>query len=180
MPDDNKATKPPWDSRKDGAAAARLHRPLAGGYPRRKIMAAIREGMSFYGFEPAEQPMIEYTTRLVNSCPTRTGRTKACFPSRTMTSSGCRRYMTAPLARWRGGEFREAAEALPQLPRRLGVPQRKAGPGRFRRSQFDADTVGPPGVAADGNAHDGRRDGVVNKRGTTLSASTTARCSTAS
>jgi hypothetical protein len=55
-----------------------------------KMTAKIRAVYELYGFEPADQPLIEYTDALGNSCPTRTGPTRACSPSRTTTSSGCR------------------------------------------------------------------------------------------
>ena len=47
-------------------------------------------------------------------------------------------------------EIRAPAEALSQLSLRLGVSQREARPRPLRQfMQFDADTVGTPGVAAD-------------------------------
>ncbi len=126
--------------------------------------------------------------RSANSCPTRTGRTKACSPSRTMTSSGCAlRYdLTAPTGPLSSPRHYDApAETLSQLSRRLGVPQREAWPrplppvhavrrrhGGLRRSS-----------AADAEMcdDDGRRDGErsVSSAATTSSASTTARCWTA-
>ena len=77
---------------------------------------------------------------------------RACSPSRTTTSNGCRlRYdLTAPLARHVAENF----DALPKPFRsyRAGWVFRneKPGPGRFRQfMQFDADTVGAPSPAAD-------------------------------
>ena len=56
----------------------------------RQMVEKIREVNERYGFEPVEKPAIEYTEALGNSSPTRTGRMRACFRSRTTTSNGSR------------------------------------------------------------------------------------------
>jgi histidyl-tRNA synthetase len=43
-----------------------------------EMVAKIRAVYELYGFEPVETPLVEY----------RTARTRACSPSRTMTSNG--------------------------------------------------------------------------------------------
>ena len=89
--------------------------------------------------------------RSASSCPTRTGRTRACSRSRTTRRWLSLRYdLTAPLARY-------VAENYDRLPKpyrsyRAGWVFRneKPGPGRFRQfMQFDADTVGAASPAAD-------------------------------
>ena len=56
----------------------------------RQMVEKIREVYERYGFEPVETPAMEFTDALGNSCPTRTGRMRACSRSRTTTSSGSR------------------------------------------------------------------------------------------
>ena len=90
--------------------------------------------------------------RSANSCPTRTGRTKACSRSSDDDEQwlSLRYDLTAPLARY-------VAENYDRLPKpyrsyRAGWVFRneKPGPGRFRQfMQFDADTVGAASPAAD-------------------------------
>ena len=53
-----------------------------------EMTAKIREVYERYGFDPVERRCSNIPTRSASSCPTRTGPTRACSPSRTMTSSG--------------------------------------------------------------------------------------------
>ena len=84
------------DKPKTNKLKARLPRGLADRGPAeiaatRRMMETIRQVYERYGFEPVETPAIEYYRRARQaSCPTRTGRTKACSRSRTTTSNGCR------------------------------------------------------------------------------------------
>ena len=121
--------------------------------------------------------------RSANSCPTRTGPNEGVFSFQDDDEQwlSLRYDLTAPMARFVAENF----ERLPKPYRsyRSGWVFRneKPGPGRFRQfMQFDADTVGTPGVAADaemcmmmadvdgGAGHQARR--------LRRSASTTARC----
>jgi hypothetical protein len=52
------------------------------------MIAAIRQSCELYGFEAVETPLSNSPTRSASSCPIRTGPTRACSRSRTMTSSG--------------------------------------------------------------------------------------------
>ena len=55
-----------------------------------KMMATIREVFELYGFEPVDQPLIEYTDALGKFLPDQDRPDEGAFPSRTMTSNGCR------------------------------------------------------------------------------------------
>ena len=84
----------------------------------------------------------------------------------------------------RGRELRRPAEALSQLSRRLGVPQREARTGPLPPVHAVRRRHGGRGLRRRGcgNLHDGRRhDGAAraSSAATTSSRSTTARCSTA-
>jgi histidyl-tRNA synthetase len=75
----------------------KLKARLARGFPDRspgdiratdQMMAKISTVYERFGFEPVETPMFEYTDTLGKFLPDRTGPTRACSRSRTMTSSG--------------------------------------------------------------------------------------------
>ena len=117
-----------------------------------KMMAAIREVYELYGFEPADQPLIEYTDALGKFLPDQDRPNEGVFSFQDDDEQwmSLRYDLTAPLARYVAENF----ERLPKPYRsyRAGWVFRneKPGPGRFRQfMQFDADTVGTPGVAAD-------------------------------
>jgi histidyl-tRNA synthetase len=117
-----------------------------------KMTAAIREVFELYGFEPADQPLIEYTDALGKFLPDRDRPNEGVFSFQDDDEQwlSLRYDLTAPLARYVAENF----ERLPKPYRsyRAGWVFRneKPGPGRFRQfMQFDADTVGTPGVAAD-------------------------------
>ena len=117
-----------------------------------KMMAAIRKVYELYGFEPADQPMIEYTDALGKFLPDQDRPNEGVFSFQDDDEQwmSLRYDLTAPLARYVAENF----ERLPKPYRsyRAGWVFRneKPGPGRFRQfMQFDADTVGTPGVAAD-------------------------------
>lgn len=117
-----------------------------------KMMAKIREVYELYGFEPADQPLIEYTDALGKFLPDQDRPNEGVFSFQDDDEQwlSLRYDLTAPLARY----VAENYERLPKPYRsyRSGWVFRneKPGPGRFRQfMQFDADTVGTPGVAAD-------------------------------
>jgi histidyl-tRNA synthetase len=116
------------------------------------MMRAIREKFELYGFEPVEQPFVEYTDALGKFLPDqdRPNEGVFSFPDDDEQWLSLRYDLTAPLARYVAENF----ETLPKPYRsyRSGWVFRneKPGPGRFRQfMQFDADIVGTPGVAAD-------------------------------
>ena len=116
------------------------------------MMDRIREVYERYGFEPVEQPMIEYTDALGKFLPDQDRPNEGVFSFQDDDEQwmSLRYDLTAQLARYVAENF----ERLPKPYRsyRAGYVFRneKPGPGRFRQfMQFDADTVGAPSVAAD-------------------------------
>ena len=117
-----------------------------------KMMATIRGVYELYGFEPVEQPLIEYTDALGKFLPDQDRPNEGVFSFQDDDEQwlSLRYDLTAPTARF-------VAENYDRLPKpyrsyRSGWVFRneKPGPGRFRQfMQFDADTIGTPGVAAD-------------------------------
>jgi histidyl-tRNA synthetase len=117
-----------------------------------KMMARIREVYELYGFEPADQPLIEYTDALGKFLPDQDRPNEGVFSFQDDDDQwlSLRYDLTAPTARY----VAENYERLPKPYRsyRSGWVFRneKPGPGRYRQfMQFDADTIGTPGVAAD-------------------------------
>jgi histidyl-tRNA synthetase len=116
------------------------------------MTAKIREVYELYGFDPVEQPMVEYTDALGKFLPDQDRPNEGVFSFQDDDEQwlSLRYDLTAPLARFVAENF----DALPKPYRsyRSGWVFRneKPGPGRFRQfMQFDADIVGTPGVAAD-------------------------------
>ncbi|MER9923998.1 histidine--tRNA ligase [Mesorhizobium sp. M0048] len=117
-----------------------------------KMMATIRSVFELYGFEPVDQPLIEYTDALGKFLPDQDRPNEGVFSFQDDDDQwlSLRYDLTAPMARF----VAENYERLPKPYRsyRSGWVFRneKPGPGRFRQfMQFDADRVGTPGVAAD-------------------------------
>lgn len=117
-----------------------------------KMLATIRSVYELYGFEPVETPLIEYTDALGKFLPDQDRPNEGVFSIQDDDEQwmSLRYDLTAPLARY----VAENYESLPKPYRsyRNGWVFRneKPGPGRFRQfMQFDADTVGAPGVSAD-------------------------------
>ena len=116
------------------------------------MTAEIKKVYELYGFEPVEQPMVEYTDALGKFLPDQDRPNEGVFSFQDDDEQwlSLRYDLTAPLARF-------VAENFEQLPKpyrsyRSGWVFRneKPGPGRSRQfMQFDADIVGTPGVAAD-------------------------------
>ncbi|MFC3206168.1 histidine--tRNA ligase [Aquamicrobium soli] len=136
---------------------ARLPRGLVDRSPQDiravdEMIAKIRAVYELYGFEPADQPLIEYTDALGKFLPDQDRPNEGVFSFQDDDEQwlSLRYDLTAPMARF-------VAENYDRLPKpfrsyRAGWVFRneKPGPGRFRQfMQFDADTVGTPGVAAD-------------------------------
>jgi histidyl-tRNA synthetase len=117
-----------------------------------RMMAKIKAVYERYGFEPVETPFVEYTEALGKFLPDQDRPNEGVFSFQDDDESwlSLRYDLTAPLARY-------VAENFDRLPKpyrsyRAGWVFRneKPGPGRFRQfMQFDADTVGAAGVAAD-------------------------------
>src|SRR5271166_6554369 len=118
----------------------------------RRMLERIRAVYERYGFEAAETPFIEYTEALGKFLPDQDRPNEGVFSFKDDDEQwlSLRYDLTAPLARY-------VAEHYDRLPKpyrsyRAGWVFRneKPGPGRYRQfMQFDADTVGSAGVAAD-------------------------------
>ncbi len=118
----------------------------------RQMLAKIQEVYEAYGFEPAEQPFIEYTDALGKFLPDQDRPNAGVFSFQDDDDQwlSLRYDLTAPLARY----VAENQQSLPTPYRsyRQGWVFRneKPGPGRYRQfMQFDADTVGSASPAAD-------------------------------
>ncbi len=127
-------------------------RPASDLHTTNALMATIRDVFELYGFDAVETPLIEYTDALGRFLPDQDRPNEGVFSFRDDDEQwlSLRYDLTAPLARY-------VAQNLQSLPRpyrsyRAGWVFRneKPGPGRFRQFlQFDADTVGAAGPAAD-------------------------------
>jgi len=118
----------------------------------RRMLAKIQEVYEAYGFEPVEQPFIEYTDALGKFLPDQDRPNAGVFSFQDDDEQwlSLRYDLTAPLARY----VAENSQKLPTPYRsyRQGWVFRneKPGPGRFRQfMQFDADTVGSASPVAD-------------------------------
>jgi histidyl-tRNA synthetase len=118
----------------------------------RAMLAKIQEVYELYGFEPVEQPFIEYTDALGKFLPDLDRPNEGVFSFQDDDDQwlSLRYDLTAPLARY----VAENQQFLPTPFRsyRQGWVFRneKPGPGRYRQfMQFDADTVGSASPAAD-------------------------------
>ena len=118
----------------------------------RRMLATIQQVYESYGFEPVEQPFVEYTDALGKFLPDQDRPNAGVFSFQDEDDQwlSLRYDLTAPLARY----VAENQQKLPTPYRsyRQGWVFRneKPGPGRFRQfMQFDADTVGSASPSAD-------------------------------
>jgi histidyl-tRNA synthetase len=118
----------------------------------RRMLATIQQVYEAYGFEPVEQPFVEYTDALGKFLPDQDRPNAGVFSFQDDDEQwlSLRYDLTAPLARY----VAENSQKLPTPYRsyRQGWVFRneKPGPGRYRQfMQFDADTVGSASPVAD-------------------------------
>lgn len=116
------------------------------------MLDKIRSVYDRYGFEPLETPALEYTDALGKFLPDQDRPNAGVFSLQDDDEQwlSLRYDLTAPLARYVAQNY----DGLPKPFRRYAFGpvwrNEKPGPGRFRQFiQFDADTLGAPGVAAD-------------------------------
>jgi histidyl-tRNA synthetase len=119
----------------------------------RAMLATIQRVYESYGFEPVEQPFIEYTDALGKFLPDQDRPNAGVFSFQDEDEQwlSLRYDLTAPLARY-VAENNQGQLPSPYRSYRQGWVFRneKPGPGRFRQfMQFDADTVGSANPAAD-------------------------------
>ncbi|WP_306027028.1 histidine--tRNA ligase [Stappia sp. MMSF_3263] len=116
------------------------------------MLAKIKAVYERYGFDPVETPAFEYTDCLGKFLPDTDRPNAGVFSVQDDDEQwmSLRYDLTAPLARHVAENINEIQ--LPYRTYRAGWVFRneKPGPGRFRQfMQFDADSVGAPGVQAD-------------------------------
>ena len=136
---------------------ARLPRGFADRFPDdiravETMMAKIRAVYELYGFEPFDQPMIEYTDALGKFLPDQDRPNEGVFSFQDDDEQwlSLRYDLTAPMARFVAENFERLPKPFRSYKSGWVFRNEKPGPGRFRQfMQFDADTVGTPGVAAD-------------------------------
>ncbi|RWC85256.1 MAG: histidine--tRNA ligase [Mesorhizobium sp.] len=117
-----------------------------------KMMATIRGVYELYGFEPVDQPMIEYTDALGKFLPDQDRPNEGVFSFQDDDDQwlSLRYDLTAPTARFVAENFDKLPKPYRSYRSGWVFRNEKPGPGRFRQfMQFDADTIGTPGVAAD-------------------------------
>jgi len=117
-----------------------------------RMMAKIRGVFELYGFEPADQPLIEYTDALGKFLPDQDRPNEGVFSFQDDDDQwlSLRYDLTAPTARYVAENFEKLPKPFRSYRNGWVFRNEKPGPGRFRQfMQFDADTVGTPGVAAD-------------------------------
>ncbi|MFN7102882.1 MAG: histidine--tRNA ligase [Pseudorhizobium sp.] len=129
-----------------------VDRSAADIHATNEMVEKIREVYERYGFDPVETPLFEYTDALGKFLPDADRPNEGVFSLQDDDDQwmSLRYDLTAPLARHVAENFNEIQ--LPLRTYRAGYVFRneKPGPGRFRQfMQFDADTVGAPGVQAD-------------------------------
>jgi len=117
-----------------------------------EMVGKIRAVYERYGFDPVETPIFEYTDCLGKFLPDQDRPNEGVFSVQDDDEQwmSLRYDLTAPLARHVAENINTIQ--LPYRTYRAGWVFRneKPGPGRFRQfMQFDADTVGAPGVQAD-------------------------------
>ncbi|MEO3386414.1 histidine--tRNA ligase [Mesorhizobium sp. CAU 1741] len=116
------------------------------------MTAKIRDVYELYGFEPVEQPMVEYTDALGKFLPDQDRPNEGVFSFQDDDEQwlSLRYDLTAPLARFVAENFEQLPKPYRSYRQGWVFRNEKPGPGRFRQfMQFDADIVGTPGVAAD-------------------------------
>src|SRR4029450_6319911 len=118
----------------------------------KRMLRTIEEVYESYGFEPVEQPFIEYTDALGKFLPDQDRPNEGVFSFQDDDDQwlSLRYDLTAPLARYVAEN--QQSLPMPYWSYRQGWVFRneKPGPGRYRQfMQFDADTVGTASPAAD-------------------------------
>ncbi len=118
----------------------------------RAMLATIQRVYESYGFEPVEQPFVEYTDALGKFLPDQDRPNAGVFSFQDEDEQwlSLRYDLTAPLARYVAENFQKLPTPFRSYRQGWVFRNEKPGPGRFRQfMQFDADTVGSSSPAAD-------------------------------
>ncbi len=117
-----------------------------------EMLARIRGVYELYGFEALETPFAEYTETLGKFLPDLDRPNEGVFSFQDDDDQwlSLRYDLTAPLARYVAENFDRLPKPFRSFRAGWVFRNEKPGPGRFRQfMQFDADTVGAAGAAAD-------------------------------
>jgi histidyl-tRNA synthetase len=118
----------------------------------RSMLATIQKVYESYGFEPVEQPFVEYTEALGKFLPDQDRPNAGVFSFQDDDEQwlSLRYDLTAPLARYVAENNQKLPTPFRSYRQGWVFRNEKPGPGRFRQfMQFDADTVGSASPAAD-------------------------------
>jgi histidyl-tRNA synthetase len=118
----------------------------------RAMLATIQGVYESYGFEPVEQPFIEYTEALGKFLPDQDRPNAGVFSFQDDDDQwlSLRYDLTAPLARYVAENNQKLPTPFRSYRQGWVFRNEKPGPGRYRQfMQFDADTVGSSSPAAD-------------------------------
>ena len=118
----------------------------------RAMLAKIQAVYESYGFEPVEQPFVEYTDALGKFLPDQDRPNAGVFSFQDDDDQwlSLRYDLTAPLARYVAENSQKIPTPFRSYRQGWVFRNEKPGPGRFRQfMQFDADTVGSASPAAD-------------------------------
>ena len=118
----------------------------------RAMLVKIQGVYESYGFEPVEQPFIEYTDALGKFLPDQDRPNAGVFSFQDDDEQwlSLRYDLTAPLARYVAENNQKLPTPFRSYRQGWVFRNEKPGPGRFRQfMQFDADTVGSASPAAD-------------------------------
>ncbi|MFM7085160.1 MAG: ATP phosphoribosyltransferase regulatory subunit, partial [Hyphomicrobium sp.] len=118
----------------------------------RRMIEDIRKVYEQYGFEPLDTPAIEFSDVLGKFLPDQDRPNEGVFSFQDEDERwlSLRYDLTAPLARYVAENFAKLPKPFRRYATGSVFRNEKPGPGRFRQFiQFDADTVGAEGVAAD-------------------------------
>jgi histidyl-tRNA synthetase len=118
----------------------------------RAMLATIQQVYESYGFEPLEQPFVEYTDALGKFLPDQDRPNAGVFSFQDDDDQwlSLRYDLTAPMARYIAENQQSLSTPYRSYRQGWVFRNEKPGPGRFRQfMQFDADTVGSASPAAD-------------------------------
>jgi histidyl-tRNA synthetase len=118
----------------------------------RDMMATLRQVYELYGFDPIEQPIIEYTDALGKFLPDVDRPNEGVFSFQDDDDQwvSLRYDLTAPLARYVAENLQNIPTPFRSYRQGLVFRNENTGAGRFRQfMQFDADTVGSSSPNAD-------------------------------
>jgi histidyl-tRNA synthetase len=116
------------------------------------MRAKLSEIYELYGFDPIENPCVEFSQALGKFLPDQDRPNDGVFSFKDDDDNwlSLRYDLTAPLARYVAGNYEKLPKPFRSYRSGWVFRNEKPGPGRYRQfMQFDADTVGSASVSAD-------------------------------